>query len=73
MRALGFDVKKGEVLKIIKEHDKDGRGLIEFEDFQRLSEFLWIPVGLIVALRLLALDTPTNALLVLPLPLSLRL
>ena len=37
MRALGFDVKKGEVLKIIKEHDKDGRGLIDFADFNRLS------------------------------------
>lgn len=37
MRALGFDVKKGEVLKIIKDHDKDGRGLIDFADFQRLS------------------------------------
>lgn len=40
MRALGFDVKKGEVLKIIKEHDKDGRGLVEFSEFNRLS--LWI-------------------------------
>jgi centrin-3 len=37
MRALGFDVKKAEVLKVLKEHDKDGRGLMEFDDFNRIS------------------------------------
>lgn len=36
MRALGFDAKKAEVLKLIKDHDKDGRGLMEFDDFQRV-------------------------------------
>lgn len=36
MRALGFDAKKAEVLKLLKDHDKDGRGLMEFDDFQRI-------------------------------------
>ncbi|KAJ3117626.1 Calcium-binding component of the spindle pole body (SPB) half-bridge [Nowakowskiella sp. JEL0407] len=36
MRALGFDVKKAEVLKILRDHDKDGSGLINFEDFNKL-------------------------------------
>jgi centrin-3 len=39
MRALGFDVKKAEVLKILKEYDKNGNGLIEFDDFNRVSKF----------------------------------
>ncbi|KAG8899028.1 Calcium-binding component of the spindle pole body (SPB) half-bridge, partial [Tulasnella sp. 403] len=37
MRALGFDLKKAEVLKILRDHDKSGAGLIEFEDFAKLS------------------------------------
>ncbi|KAJ1554044.1 Calcium-binding component of the spindle pole body (SPB) half-bridge [Nowakowskiella sp. JEL0078] len=36
MRALGFDAKKAEVLKILRDHDKDGQGLIEFDDFSKL-------------------------------------
>ncbi|KAJ3218232.1 Calcium-binding component of the spindle pole body (SPB) half-bridge [Dinochytrium kinnereticum] len=36
MRALGFDVKKAEVLKILREYDKNGQGLIEFEDFNKV-------------------------------------
>ena len=38
MRALGFDVKKPEVLKILRDHDKDGQNLIYFEDFNKLSK-----------------------------------
>lgn len=38
MRALGFDLKKAEVLKILRDHDKSGAGLIEFEDFAKISE-----------------------------------
>ncbi|RUS19205.1 the N-terminal domain of Centrin 2 [Endogone sp. FLAS-F59071] len=38
MRALGFNVKKTEVLKILRDHDKDGTGLMDFEDFNRISE-----------------------------------
>jgi centrin-3 len=37
MRALGFDVKKPEVLKILRDHDKSGRGLLEFHDFNSIS------------------------------------
>ena len=37
MRALGFDLKKAEVLKILRDHDKSGHGLIDFEDFAKIS------------------------------------
>ncbi|KAI1905369.1 hypothetical protein AGOR_G00015410 [Albula goreensis] len=33
MRALGFDVKKADVLKILKDYDREGTGKITFEDF----------------------------------------
>ncbi|KLO20171.1 EF-hand [Schizopora paradoxa] len=36
MRALGFDYKKAEVLKILRDHDTSGRGLIEFDDFAKI-------------------------------------
>ncbi|KAG6815903.1 Calcium-binding component of the spindle pole body (SPB) half-bridge [Tephrocybe sp. NHM501043] len=36
MRALGFDLKKAEVLKLLKDHDKSGHGLIEFSDFAKI-------------------------------------
>ncbi|KAI8613918.1 hypothetical protein BC830DRAFT_1066068 [Chytriomyces sp. MP71] len=36
MRALGFDVKKAEVLKILREFDKEGHGLIEYADFAKV-------------------------------------
>jgi hypothetical protein len=39
MRALGFDRKKAEVLKILRDHDKTGHGLMEFEDFAKVSEY----------------------------------
>lgn len=43
MRALGFDMKKAEVLKILRDHDKTGHGLMDFEDFAKISElpFFW--------------------------------
>lgn len=37
MRALGFDLKKAEVLKILRDHDKTGQGVLEFEDFVKIS------------------------------------
>lgn len=40
MRALGFDLKKAEVLKILRDHDKTGHGLMDFEDFAKISESL---------------------------------
>ncbi len=33
MRALGFDVKKQEVLNLMKEFDREGSGQIEYPDF----------------------------------------
>ena len=33
MRALGFDVKKMEVLNLMKEYDREGSGQIEYHDF----------------------------------------
>ncbi|KAJ7508348.1 hypothetical protein B0H11DRAFT_1952647 [Mycena galericulata] len=36
MRALGFDMKKAEVLKILRDHDKSGHGLMDFEDFAKI-------------------------------------
>lgn len=38
MRALGFDHKKAEVLKLLRDHDRRGEGLMEWDDFARLSE-----------------------------------
>ena len=43
MRALGFDVKKQEVLSIMKDYDRDNAGQIEYPDFleimtQKISE-----------------------------------
>ncbi|CAO1628728.1 unnamed protein product [Parajaminaea phylloscopi] len=36
MRALGFDLKKAEVLKLLRDHDRRGEGLMEWEDFSRI-------------------------------------
>ncbi|KAK1883774.1 Centrin-3 [Dissostichus eleginoides] len=33
MRALGFEVKKVDVLKILKDYDREGNGKITLEDF----------------------------------------
>ncbi|KAF8878691.1 hypothetical protein CPB85DRAFT_1443311 [Mucidula mucida] len=41
IRALGFDLKKAEVLKLLRDNDKTGHGLMEFEAFARtMSEKL---------------------------------
>lgn len=39
MRALGFDVQKAEVLQMVKNHDRRGEGLMDWEDFSRISEW----------------------------------
>ncbi|EPZ33638.1 EF-hand [Rozella allomycis CSF55] len=36
MRALGFDIKKPEVLKLLRDYDKSGNGLMEFDDFNKI-------------------------------------
>jgi centrin-3 len=40
MRALGFDLKKAEVLKLLRDHDKDNLGLMDFQDFAKISELM---------------------------------
>ncbi|XP_071497511.1 centrin-3 [Diadema setosum] len=36
MKALGFDVKKADVLKVLKDYDREGTGKITFEDFNEV-------------------------------------
>ncbi|EEB06708.1 centrin [Schizosaccharomyces japonicus yFS275] len=36
MRALGFEAQKSEVLKIIRDFDKTGKGLLQMDDFIRV-------------------------------------
>ena len=43
MRALGFDVKKADVLKILKENDRQSTGKIVFSDFKDVSEYYFCP------------------------------
>lgn len=38
MRALGFDLKKAEVLKLLRDNDKTQQGVMNFEDFAIASE-----------------------------------
>lgn len=38
MRALGFDLKKAEVLKLLRDYDKRGEGVMVFDDFLKISE-----------------------------------
>lgn len=38
MRALGFEVKKVDVLKILKDYDREGNGKITFEDFSEVGK-----------------------------------
>ena len=39
MKALGFDEKKPEVLKILRQYDKNEEGVIAFEDFFKVSKY----------------------------------
>ena len=38
IRALGFEAKKAEVQKIMKECDREGSGKICYQDFLEISE-----------------------------------
>lgn len=38
MRALGFDVKKADVLKVLRDYDREGTNKISFEDFSEVSK-----------------------------------
>lgn len=48
LRALGFTLRKPEVLKLLREHDR-GDGLMSLGDFEKISEFgvgrLWVVCG----------------------------
>jgi centrin-3 len=37
MRALGFEIKKAEILKLLKDYDQSGKQGLDFEDFQKYS------------------------------------
>lgn len=37
MRALGFDLKKAEVLKLLRDYDKRGEGVMVYDDFLKIS------------------------------------
>jgi centrin-3 len=37
LRALGFEYKKPEILKLLKENDKNNSNRIEFAEFNKLS------------------------------------
>jgi centrin-3 len=39
MKALGFDEKKPEVSRILRQYDKNEEGVITFEDFFKVSEY----------------------------------
>ncbi|XP_064645303.1 centrin-3-like [Lineus longissimus] len=36
MRALGFDVKKADVLKVLRDYDREASGKIQFDDFNEV-------------------------------------
>ncbi len=38
IRALGFEVKKADVVKIMRDCDKEGKGTISFQDFSEISK-----------------------------------
>lgn len=40
MRALGFDMKKAEVVKILREGELGGEGLMDWNGFNRISQSL---------------------------------
>uniref|UniRef100_A0A3B3YU62 EF-hand domain-containing protein n=1 Tax=Poecilia mexicana TaxID=48701 RepID=A0A3B3YU62_9TELE len=46
MRALGFEVKKVDVLKILKDYDREGSGKITFEDFSEVGKLAGCKVQL---------------------------
>ena len=37
LRALGFDLKKAEVLKLLRDHDRQGSGQMQFDDFAKVG------------------------------------
>jgi len=64
MRALGFEPKKEEVLKMISEVDVDGSGRIAYEDFSKLMTVKIMnrdpQEEILKAFRLFASDNPAG-------------
>ena len=44
MRALGFDVKKAEVVKLMHEYDRQETGQISYQDFVDISMMIVVYV-----------------------------
>lgn len=42
LRALGFDLKKAEVLKILRDSDRQGTGQMQFDDFGKVGQCCWL-------------------------------
>ncbi len=42
MRALGFEVKKQDVMKLLRDYDKNGSGLMDFDDYNKISKAFYI-------------------------------
>lgn len=40
MRALGFDIKKAEVLKLMADYDRQSTGKMSFADFNDVSKYI---------------------------------
>jgi Ca2+-binding EF-hand superfamily protein len=40
MRALGFPVKKADVLQVLRDVNAESTGRVEFADFMTISEFV---------------------------------
>lgn len=57
MRALGFEVKKVDVLKILKDYDREGKGKITFEDFNEVCKYKTVEMLLSFVHQGRALDT----------------
>ena len=53
MRALGFEPKKEEIKKMIQDVDREGRGVIEFTDFQDLMTIKMVQFIFIHSIKIL--------------------
>jgi hypothetical protein len=45
LRALGFDMKKAEVVKMMRDNDRQGDGLMDWDAFQKISKLLCCESG----------------------------
>ena len=45
MRALGFDVKKADVQKVLRDYDREETGKVTFDDFNDVSKCRFVFVS----------------------------